>query len=474
MLHPLQQQVQAIARRARRLTIAHGVGCVIALCVAAGFLFGLSDYLIHYQDLGIRVICSATLLVVLVYSCYFFLLPALRFRRNDIEVAQRIERRFPELEGRLSTSLAFLQQEEHDALAGSAELRRAVVAQTSAVLDRVRTSEVLESKISLRAVLVAVIVCEIVAGFCWFDVNGASVAAERLAVPWTSTGWNDLTFVSPPDKVASETDVEFTLIDNNRRLPDSVTFQYRLNGDHRMREKEMKQSGRRMFVRIQNVARTFQFRAVGGDDETAWRTVQVRKPATITRLEVHLTPPEYTGLPQETTSGHIRAIHGTQIKITGACDQPLKSAELTFKHAAGVRRITVRLSTNRKQFSIPADTSQPWIVNKSGSYSLKLVDQHDVPSGQNRSWEIRAIADRPPAVVLEARKANLYVTPTAIVPIQATVSDDMAIHEIYVHSVHYQKTQNEFQDGEGYEVKLFAGIARPGATDEDSNRAPHD
>ena len=89
------------------------------------------------------------------------------------------------------------------------------------------------------------------------------------------------------------------------------------------------------------------------------------------------------------------------------------------------------------------------------------MDQHDVPSGQNRSWEIRAIADRPPTVALEAPKANLYVTPTAIVPIQATVSDDMAIHEIYVHSVHYQKTQNEFH-GEGYEVKVFAGIAKPG------------
>ena len=95
-------------------------------------LLGLADYAIRFQDRGVRILCSLGLLAAFGWTCYHRLLQPLSSRWNDLNVAARLERRFPQLSDRLQSAMEFLGQRADDSAAGSPALRRAVVAEAAA------------------------------------------------------------------------------------------------------------------------------------------------------------------------------------------------------------------------------------------------------------------------------------------------------------------------------------------------------
>ena len=54
--HPLQELVAGVRRRARGLTIVYALAWVVGAVVAAVLLVGLADYLLRFQDRGVRVL----------------------------------------------------------------------------------------------------------------------------------------------------------------------------------------------------------------------------------------------------------------------------------------------------------------------------------------------------------------------------------------------------------------------------------
>src|SRR5262245_11328979 len=134
MAHPLREKVQAVSRRVSRLALLHGLAWLVATMLLVAFLLGLADYLLRPSDFGVRLICWIGLVAVLAAGFYYVLYPALVFSPTDLQIARRLESYFPALADRLSSALAFLDQPEEDRLAGSTELRRAVVAETEAAV----------------------------------------------------------------------------------------------------------------------------------------------------------------------------------------------------------------------------------------------------------------------------------------------------------------------------------------------------
>ncbi|MDP6719819.1 MAG: hypothetical protein QGF59_14250, partial [Pirellulaceae bacterium] len=109
-----------------------GLGWLATVVIIATLLLALLDYGLYVafrvDDLGLRVVFSILALAALVTGMVVYLRPAIRHRWTDVDVAQRIEQCFPELNDRLSSSIGFLDQEVDEPTAGSASLRRAVVA----------------------------------------------------------------------------------------------------------------------------------------------------------------------------------------------------------------------------------------------------------------------------------------------------------------------------------------------------------
>src|SRR5207249_3527735 len=106
-------------------------GWVVASVVTVMLLVGLADYWIHFQDRGIRIISTLAVLLVLLWSLWRYLYGSLAMRLRDIDVARRVERRFPALQDRLSSTVEFLKTPADDPASGSALLRRAVIVQAT-------------------------------------------------------------------------------------------------------------------------------------------------------------------------------------------------------------------------------------------------------------------------------------------------------------------------------------------------------
>src|SRR5689334_2864104 len=125
---PLEARIAALRGRVRRLLALHGLSWVVGALVLAVIAAGLADWLVH---LAAEVRLAALLAFVGPggwLSARFVIAPlVIRFR--DLDIALRIERRWPGLNDRLASTVQFLRAGDDDLL-GSRALREATIAQT--------------------------------------------------------------------------------------------------------------------------------------------------------------------------------------------------------------------------------------------------------------------------------------------------------------------------------------------------------
>lgn len=438
--HPVQRRVQEVNRQVRRATLIYAAASSLFCVLSVALLVGLADFLLRFEDPGIRLINSGLVLVVAIWSFYRFLWPGWGYRLSDLQVAQWIEQRFPQVQNRLSSGLAFVSQSEQGEPYGSTDLRRAVVAQATEDLKTLDLSCCVDSSRARRVAVMASLVCLLVLILAWIDPVSSSLAARRLALPWQSSPWprrNELVFVDPPERLAVGADFEAVLVDLRGDLPDTVQIQYWFDdtSEAEIQTKSMQLLNDRMVHRSENVQRSFRYRASGGDDTSMeWRYLQVVPTPQVDSLRLRLFPPEYTGWSDETSGENIVALQGTTIGVSGRLDQPVAAVDLRVVPREAQEEIVYRMQVSQdgRMFRLPPDDSQPWVVEDSGRYWLEVTDLQGLRGIGGGPWNLRVVPDVPPAVSLEKPGANTYVTASAVVPIKATVKDDLAIQGIGV------------------------------------------
>ena len=222
-----------IAALQQRLTLhKHGVAVcyTIVTLLAAALVLGSIDYIVRFADPGLRIMATATLIGAVLWAVYrWWYLPS-RVPLVPLTVARRVEAHFPQLNDSLASALEFLQQSEDDQTAGSAQLRRLVVAEAANTIDGLPIEEVIDRRPLRRAAMwlgaaaVAVALC-----LAW-DANAVRTALARLAAPLGSTEWprqHHLAFRDPPTRLAAGQTFELELVDSSGELPDEVRIEYR-------------------------------------------------------------------------------------------------------------------------------------------------------------------------------------------------------------------------------------------------------
>ncbi len=431
MPHPLQQHVAHLRRRARRLVLLHGWSCVFSAVLAVAAVLGLADYLIRFHDPGIRILALLAVLGTLGWSVYRFLLRPLARRTSEVDVAQRIERRYPQLQDRLSSAIAFLQQSEDDPQAGSPALRRAVIHEATAEVERLDLQSVLDPHPARRAVFTAAGVALLALLLVALDPASAGLALARLAAPLGEAAWpkkNDLQFQDPPTRLALGQPFEVELIDRRGRLPEEVRIHYRFaegTESYRYEVDKMRYTGGTMFARREGVVRPFEYRAEGGDDDSMpWIRLDVIEPPAVEAFRVTLHPPAYTGWSPSQSDKRIRALRGTRVAVTGTSTKPLHAAAIQLE---GGPEIAAKVRNDGFSFEVAPEDFE---IDQSGAYWFELTDREQLGGGQDERWDIRAVTDAPPSVSLEQPAHNLFVTPEAVVPLRILVKDDLAVHDL--------------------------------------------
>ena len=85
-----------------------------------------------------------------------------------------------------------------------------------------------------------------------------------------------------------------------------------------------------------------------------------------------------------------------------------------------------------------------------------MEDSDGLTGGADDQWDVQAIADQAPTLVVEQPVGNLFVTPQGEVRLKITANDDLAIHDMALHFSRSDRT-----DAEDFAVPLVEGPAEP-------------
>jgi hypothetical protein len=437
MAHEIESRIADVRRRARRLLLLYALSWIVAAVVAAILVLGLADYWIRFRDPGIRILSLLAVMAAGGWAAFRYLRPLLTRRLDDVAIAQRIERHFPVLHDRLSSSVEFLKTSPSDREVGSPALRELVIAQTAAAVKDLNLANVLERRPTQRALAGAVTVILLAATAVLLDPGAARLALARLVNPLATVDWprqSELIFRHSPDRIAKGQTFEVELVDgHDRPLPDDVRIHYRYEtgGDEIEEIEAMHPLAGVMVARKENVTRPFSYRAEGGDDDTmAWRKLDVVEAPRIDSLQATLYPPAYTEWPAEPAENNFSALRGTRVAFSGSATAPLRSVIL---RRDAQPPIPCAVSPDGRRFELAADAPEPLVVDKSGQYWFELEDTTGLIGGQESRWEIHAVPDSPPSVTIERPGANAYVTPSAVVQLRCVAKDDLEVRNISLH-----------------------------------------
>ncbi len=457
----LLQKVQRVAQRARQLVRLHGTSWYVAVVCLVALTLGWLDYLVRFEDLGVRLICWVILCATMVVGLVRLVVRAWRYRCTDLQAAHRIEQRFPLLGDRLTSAVAFAADWVDDELAGSTELRRAVIAETQAVAEPLDFDQCINRRQPVRALLAAVAMVAVLVVLGLWDGPAVALAGKRLLIPWGDDHWprrHVLEFVHAQTRLAVGQDFEIELVDANGCLPDRVEIHYWFDGDDesQIQTQQMQPLGQRLVHRLANVTRSFRYRATGGDDQAMpWSDLTLVEPPRITAKEIMLHAPDYTGLETRQADGDFRALVGTRVTFRVRTSKPLSAASLETDTMGSVVSLPLPLAPDRAGFSLDFAAADSWVIAQTGVYGLRLVDQEGLDVGVPDEWDVEAVRDLPPTVSLRRPAADLLVTARAAVPIEAIAKDDLALRMVAL-----QFTRSAAADQAEETITLWNGPAQ--------------
>ena len=433
MPHPLDDRLSVLRRRITRLLWLYGLGAVAAIGGAMVIGLGLLDYTVRWEDPGLRVMLSFAALGVLLWSAYRCLYLPLMARIGRLALARRVQQRFPQLSDRLVSAVEFLHQNDDDPLAGSAALRRRVVRQVAAESTLLDFGTAVDRRPTIRAMVLATGMCLGALALAAVDPVSARIALARLTKPWQAIPWPQATHLALVDSVSKIArghafEVEVREADGGR-LPTDMQIHYRLetsDGRRLVETEPMHVSADRAVARRQKVVRPFAYRVVGGDDRSMpWQPVEVVDPPGFGRIMMRLIPPAYTGWRSRPVQGHLRALAGTRLEIVAEAARPLRSATLEL----GETEVPAALSEDGLRATFPGPREVELILEQSATYRFTLIDR-DGLRGETEPWEIEVTADAAPSVALEQPDEDVFLTPSAIVPLRIAAKDDLAVRWI--------------------------------------------
>jgi len=124
----LESRIAALRGQARRLLAFHGLSWLVAAVVPLAILAGLADWLFQL-DIFVRLALLCAMTGVFLWVGYTLVLRPLFVRFADLDIALKIEKRWPGLNDRLSSTIQFLRTSPADDRYGSPALRGATVRQ---------------------------------------------------------------------------------------------------------------------------------------------------------------------------------------------------------------------------------------------------------------------------------------------------------------------------------------------------------
>lgn len=466
-------RLAAIRQRVRQVVWTSGLARLVLVTLGAVVPACLADYWFHLDDSGVRLLVLLAIAGAAGWTVWRWLVTPLSARLTDLDVAMRIEERYPGFRESLASTVQFVEQSANPRV-GSPVLQRAVVTEASRRLETLDLNDLVRTTGMRRLMWGAAGLAAAAVLLAALQPARTSLALRRLLFPLGAPAWPRATNLRLLDadlqpladdpalvlQVPRGETYRFHAENATGKLPARVQLETRPAGSAGPVASETLRA-----INVPGAVEQFrdvavgqipaprvavEFRVVGGDDRTMpWRLLKVVNPPTVENLQLILTPPEYSRKPVEilpTGAGHVAGLVGTTIDLQGTASRPVASATVRIRDR---ERIPLALGDDQRSLSGRFSIADPGLT----SWWLELRDLEGIQSSDLVRYEIRGIADAEPEVTIQNPPSDLQVTATALVPVQVQSQDDLGLATITIRF--------QVDDRAPQEIPLFAGQSRP-------------
>ena len=463
MQHSIRAQLEQLHHKIRQLIWLNGLCWGLTLFLGLAALIISLDWMLNISDPASRLLLGLAAGSSVIWILWKHLIIPLKTPLTDLDLALKIERRYPTLRDSFSSSIQFDHQ-SNTQFAGSTQMRQAVIEDAYQRASQINFLELIDTHPLRKIMFSATLLCLITAFLTLLHPQVVILGLHRLILPFSAPDWPQRVELLILDEklVPIETGP-----DNPYQVVEGQTFQFFVENrkgtppddlrlEYQSRQKE--QSAGKIYsdpLRIVSVPdnsgvthdlgtgslvitnKLLKLRAVGGDDtHMPWLNIVSVPPTMISLEQVRLIPPAYSQLTEEilpTGIGNFKALVGTRVEFKASSNKLLKTVDLRIKNSEPV---SLKLQPDRKHFS------GTFVVNAPGTYSYWFEAENDQgfkpPTPDH--FEINAISDDVPEIFLEVPDTDLQVTPTAQIPLKVVVHDDLGIEDVLIR---YQKSSSE-------------------------------
>ncbi len=249
------------------------------------------------------------------------------------------------------------------------------------------------------------------------------------------------------------------------QLPASAELKYRYFGGEWETRPLKTRDGINYYYTFSNLFKSFEYYVDSELARSVIYTINVQHEPKILTQSVTYKYPEYTGLPNRTTTeidAALEALYGTEISITATANKPIKSARLVFEKAAPKTITKIAKASLRTSF----------IATESDKYYLSVQDNDGFINKNPVITPILVYPDKKPQISLISPDSDVDLDESMKLRVIVKASDDFGIdrieliafrsngEEVIVPVVKY--TERVLQTGEEYLWDLSSLLYFPG------------
>jgi hypothetical protein len=425
---PIETRLAALRGQVRRLLALHGLSWLVFGLATTIFVAGLADWLIRLAP-EVRLVLLFCVIGLGFWLALTRVLVPLIVKFADLDIALRIEDRWPGLNDRLASTVQFLRQTRGDDPAfGSQALRDATVEQTLVEVQSIDFRQVVDPRAARKALACAVAVLALIGTVAAVEPNLSRIGFRRLFLPFGPDRWPQSTHLTvvpgeTPTRIARGMPFSLAVaIAPGERMPSTarVTFRYP-DGETATEALRPTEDGT-FRGRLETVSVPFTFTVEAGDDVTPPWSVAVVPPPSLEKSTVKVIAPEYTALASQTLAPgntQVRAVEGTKIEFQARANKPIASALLHRGDSVAKEPVQILEEGRGLWTSFTVKESQP--------FWLELKDTEGFSSQEVVRFDIRVVKDEAPKVTIEEPTHDREVPPEAMVPLQFAIDDDFGI-----------------------------------------------
>ncbi len=415
-------RLRSVASRLRGYVLIEGITRVVGFLVMAAGV----QLLIDFGTRGLRWSMRAAILgLIVLTSLWLFrrlVVTPLRHRFSLAEVANLIERRYPELSSLLISAVRFAAGEVGPPETNSVALVNSVIARAGVEARTIDFTTVLNPRRARWAAMVlaaAIAVCV-----------GATAAAPEMTALWFGRNvllqnieWPKHTHLivelDGDELVGARGDDLAVHARAEGVQPRAVEIVWETVSGKRARETMVtvgSEGSYRYRYTFKNAQEDFVFHLEGGDDRTPDVQAHLLERPQVTHSELRIEPPVYSRLDAMTLgNGRQRAARilvGSHVTIRIETNKPVARATLM----AG-REIVAEAVRDGEHLAV---TLTP---HETHTYHFALLDEVGLENRRPVRFSLRVITDEPPRAHLKLSGVGNMITPDAVLPIEVEFYD---------------------------------------------------